>query len=251
MSAFSVRDHSPVAMLAGEMRIPEQDRSSLSVYSVMIGKHRGQRGNGFERMNFFTAVSVCRDTWAKVTPRLRGRGMYLLTGIRFKRVGVHTKIRGVSSMHIGRHVALGDFCWIEAVERYGENRYTPALSIGDDVSISDLSHISCVHRITIGAGCLLGSKIYIGDHNHGSLRDYPDMRHLPPAKRPLGDAAEIAIGEHVWIGDGAVILGGTQIASGSIVGANSVAKLSVDRPALIAGVPAKVIRYLDEDQPGT
>lgn len=197
-------------------------------------------------MNFFRAVSVCRDTWAKIIPRLRGRVLYLLTGVQFKRVGIHAKIRGVTCMRIGRRVALGDFCWLEAVERYSGNQYTPILAIGDDVSISDLTHISCVHNITIGAGCLLGSKIYIGDHSHGSLRDYAHMRRLPPAKRPLGDAAEIAIGEDVWIGDGAVILAGTRIASGSIVGANSVAKLVVDRPALIAGAPAKVIRYLDQ-----
>ena len=196
-------------------------------------------------MNFFRAVSAYRDTWAKVTPRLRARVLYPITGIRFKRVGLHAKLRGLASMRIGRRVALGDFCWLEAVEKYGGNRYTPALSIGDDVSISDLTHISCVHRITIGAGCLLGSKVYIGDHSHGSLQDYAQMRHLPPASRPLGDAAEITIGEHVWIGDGAVILAGTHIASGSIVGANSVAKLCVDRPAVIAGIPAKVIRYLD------
>lgn len=199
-------------------------------------------------MNFFRGVAACLDAWAKVVPRLRALVYYLLTGIRFKRVGVHAKILAVHKMKIGRRLALGDFCWVQAIEHYGGVHYNPLLSIGDDVSISDLTHISCVQRVTIGAGCLLGSKIYIGDHSHGSVSDYARMPNLAPATRPLGDAADIRIGECVWIGDGAVILAGADIASGSIVGSNSVVNLSVNRPAVIAGVPARVIRYLDEGE---
>jgi len=199
-------------------------------------------------MSFFRVIAACFDTWAKIVPRLRAIVFYLLSGIRFKRVGAHAKIIAFHKMKIGKRVALGDFCWIQAIEVYGSVRYNPILSIGDDVSISDLTHISCVQSVTIGAGCLLGSKIYIGDHSHGSVRDYARTPNLAPASRPLGDAADIMIGECVWIGDGAVILAGARIASGSIVGANSVVNLTVDRPALIAGAPAKVIRYLEQHE---
>ena len=72
-----------------------------------------------------------------------------------------------------------------------------------------------------------------------------EMFSTPPAKRPLGDIAEIDIGKNSWICDGAVILAGTRLASHSIVGANSVVRLQTDRAALIGGIPAKVIKYLD------
>ncbi len=199
-------------------------------------------------MSFYRWTSVCAGLWSRAVPRLRASLYFACTGVRFRRIGAHAKIRGAHRMQIGSRVALGDFCWIEAVERYGDGRFLPELSIGDDVAISDLTHISCVRRISIGAGCLLGSKIYIGDHSHGSTRNYAQMKHLAPAARPLDDAAEIVIGERVWIGDGAVILAGAQIAAGSILGANCVASLRVERPALIAGIPARVIRYLDDGE---
>jgi lipopolysaccharide O-acetyltransferase len=120
------------------------------------------------------------------------------------------------------------------------------LVLGSRVAISDFTHISCVERIEIGDDCLLGSKVYIGDHSHGSVADLEQIRDVAPAQRPLSDIAEIIIGEKTWIGDGAVILAGTRIARSSIVGANSVVRLKEERPALIAGVPARVIRYLDD-----
>ena len=119
------------------------------------------------------------------------------------------------------------------------------LNIGDNVALSDLSHISCVSDISIGANCLIGSKVYIGDHNHGSLSNQHEVLNIPPAHRCLGDIKSIFIGENSWICDGVVILAGTRLAAGTVVGANSVVRLSVERPALIAGVPARVIKYFD------
>jgi acetyltransferase-like isoleucine patch superfamily enzyme len=147
---------------------------------------------------------------------------------------------------MGDGVRLGDFCWIEAVSRYGGRQYRPELVLGEGTAISDLVHISCLEKITIGRDCLIGSKVYIGDHSHGDLKMDMAERSMPPAKRPLGAVSPIEIGERVWIGDGAVILAGTRIAKESIVGANSVVRLRVDRPALIAGVPAKIIRYFSD-----
>lgn len=171
--------------------------------------------------------------------------VYFRTGVRFAKVGRHAKIRGGPWIRVGAGVSLGDFCWIEAVARYGGRRYHPKLVIGDRVALSDLTHISCVSHVQIGDDCLLGSKIYIGDHHHGNVGVTAEVLNVAPAKRPLGDIEEINIGEKTWIGDGVVILPGARIGSSSIVGANSVVRIQEVRPALIAGAPARVIRYLD------
>lgn len=52
----------------------------------------------------------------------------------------------------------------------------------------------------------------------------------------------ISVGEHVWIGDRAVILGGTAIGSGSVVGAGSLVKGIIPANSLAVGTPAKAIR---------
>jgi acetyltransferase-like isoleucine patch superfamily enzyme len=170
----------------------------------------------------------------------------VLLGVPVARVGCHTKFRGHAHFSFSSNLRVGDFCWIEAVSSYGGALHEPALVIGANVAISDLTHISCVNSVTIGDGCLLGSKIYIGDHSHGraSSMTVVDLA-TAPALRPLDDISPIYIGANCWIGDGAVILADTYLAAGSIVGANSVVKLHCKRPAVIAGIPARVVRYLD------
>jgi acetyltransferase-like isoleucine patch superfamily enzyme len=181
----------------------------------------------------------------KAVPVARGVFYRCVLGLPFQRVGRNLKIRGGRKMSLGPSVAIGNYCWIEAISSYNGHHYEPCLRIGSQVAISDWSHISAVCSIEIGDGCLIGSKVYIGDHSHGSLRpENLDLR-VFPAKRPLGDIAPVSIGAASWIGDGVVILAGTHIAPGSVVGANSVVRLKEGRPALIAGVPARVVRYLD------
>jgi acetyltransferase-like isoleucine patch superfamily enzyme len=136
------------------------------------------------------------------------------------------------------------------VEEYQGLKYQPRLIIGSSVSISNWTHLSCASRMMIGDGCLIGSKVYIGDHNHGmpgpGPADGPPGKTRFPGDMPLVDLDEVEIGRGTWVGDGAVILGGCSIAPCSIIGANSVVmKVREQRAALIAGVPARVVKYLD------
>lgn len=165
-----------------------------------------------------------------------------LTGLRFKSVGRQLKIFGFRTMVIGEGLSLGDGCWLHAVTSYKGDRYSPSLVIGNDVSFSDSVHVSCVKEIRIGGGTLVGSGVYIGDHSHGATDLSPADMLIPPALRPLSEAAPILIGQNVWIGDGARILAGSVIPDGSIVGANSVVKAKFTEPGLIAGVPASLKR---------
>lgn len=196
-------------------------------------------------MRLLTALAGVWEQLDCLLRRLRAAFLYLRTGVRFKSSGRAAKVRGAAAISIGADVSVGDFCWIEAVRFYRGAKYEPRLILGDRVALSDLVHISCARSIVLGEDCLLGSKVYIGDHHHGSVRDLEQIGTTPPAARPLGDLGEISIGARTWIGDGAVVLAGTVLAPGSIVGANSVVRLKLDRPALVVGVPARVLRYLD------
>lgn len=56
------------------------------------------------------------------------------------------------------------------------------------------------------------------------------------------------IGNDVWIGDSALVLEGITIGDGGIVAAGSVVTKSVPPYAIVAGVPAKVVRYRFNDE---
>ena len=194
---------------------------------------------------WFIAINKSFDRFEKIRVRARALVVFAVKGYRLKKVGVGCKIRGAHHIALGTNVSIGDYCWIEAIYTYKGIKFKPRLWIGDNVALSDFVHISCAHDINIGADCLIGSKVFIGDHNHGSTHNEIEILSVAPAKRALCDVMEITIGEKCWICDGVVILAGTQLAPCSIIAANSVVRLTVDRPALIAGAPARVIRYFD------
>lgn len=179
----------------------------------------------------------------KCRRRIRGWcWCWALPGVRG--VGRNLKLLVAESAHFGRGLSFGDNCWIETVSRYKGLTYKPQLSLGNGVKMSDSVHISCALHISLGNDCLLGSNIYIGDNSHGDISSYGHPG-APPADRPLAGLKSVIIGDRVWIGDGVTILAGARVASDSVVAANSVVNLEVSRPALLAGVPARVVRYLD------
>lgn len=58
---------------------------------------------------------------------------------------------------------------------------------------------------------------------------------------------KITIGSDVWIGTGCTILSGVSIGHGAIVGSNSVINKDVPSYSIVAGNPAKVIKYRFEE----
>lgn len=194
---------------------------------------------------WYIFINILLEQYGTACVRCRALAIYIFKGYLLKKIGHSCKIKGSSHIVFGKNVCIGDYCWIEAVCKYQGKFYQSKLTIGDNVALSDLSHISCAGEIDIGSDCLIGSKVFIGDHHHGSINNHYELLNVPPAQRDLGDIKPIVIGNKCWICDGVVILGGTKLAASSIVGANSVVKIIEERSALIAGIPAKVIRYFD------
>ena len=69
-----------------------------------------------------------------------------------------------------------------------------------------------------------------------------------PYFRPIITCQPVIIKEGAWIGAGAAIMKGVTVGKYAIVGANSVVTKDVPDYAVVVGVPAKVIKYLDPEK---
>jgi lipopolysaccharide O-acetyltransferase len=159
------------------------------------------------------------------------------------RLGRGSLVRGAKYISFGRDIRAKSGFWLEAVTHYGEQRFAPLIRIEDAVRFSDGVHISCIDRIVIKKNVLMGSHIYISDHNHGLYKGVENsLPSEPPAHRKLGGGGPVLIGENVLIGDNAIIVGPVTIGDGAIIGANSVVREDVQPGAMVAGIPARLIR---------
>jgi acetyltransferase-like isoleucine patch superfamily enzyme len=68
----------------------------------------------------------------------------------------------------------------------------------------------------------------------------------PTQRRAYVEAKPIVIEQNVWIATGATILGGVTVGENSVVAAGAVVTKDVPPNSFVAGVPAKVVRLLDE-----
>ena len=159
------------------------------------------------------------------------------------------RLGSVGCMQIGKGFTAGRGLWLEAVTDYApaNQKFSPQLIIGDRVSVGEYVHIGCNHRIMIGDDVLMGSKIYITDHNHGIYRgDKTDNPNIPPSDRQLTEGESVEIGARCWIGEFVTILPGVTIGEGCIIGSHSTVTHDIPANSIAVGSPARVVKQWDE-----
>ena len=106
------------------------------------------------------------------------------------------------------------------------------LSLGKNVFINIGCRFQDTGGIDIGDGSLIGHGSTLTTLNHD----------VDPDRRADMVPAPITIGRKVWLGAAVTVLPGVAIGDGAIVGAGAVVTRDVPANAVVAGVPAKVIR---------
>lgn len=118
------------------------------------------------------------------------------------------------------------------------------------------TYLVCHGRIEIGDHCLVAWGSVITDTWAG-VADAPmrarraalrqaaadPSRILPPVAAPR----PVRLEDNVWVGFDSVVLPGVTLGRGSIVGCKTVVGEDVPPYAVVAGDPARIIRYLDAD----
>jgi acetyltransferase-like isoleucine patch superfamily enzyme len=171
----------------------------------------------------------------------------------------HVRLAQPANIRLGRNVYLDSHCYLHAC---------PAgITVGDDTFVMhgcvlhvynfrDLPHSG----IWIGRNCYLGEYCIVRGQGGVQIGDsvllaprvqVMAVNHLiaDPARPVIeqGICAEgIVVEDGAWIGAGAILLDGVHVGKGAVVGAGAVVTHDVPARVLALGVPAKVVRHLDE-----
>jgi len=116
------------------------------------------------------------------------------------------------------------------------------ISVGDHVNLNQRPILLAAEsKILIGNKVMFGPEVMIlaGDHNTSVLGAF---MYDVTEKRPQDDR-DVIIEDDVWVGARAIILKGVTIGRGSIVAAGAVVSRNVPPYAIVAGVPARVVKY--------
>jgi lipopolysaccharide O-acetyltransferase len=120
------------------------------------------------------------------------------------------------------------------------------ITIGIGVEVGDYVHIAAIDRVTIGSNCLLASKVFITDHDHGVYSGSGQSFNCQKQNEKCLNSRPVCIGNNVWIGEGVVILKGVSVGENSIIGAASVVVKNVPANVIVSGSPARIIKEWDE-----
>ena len=134
-------------------------------------------------------------------------------------------------------------------QRYNIGRYS-YLGVGTEIKnpkeTSIGKYCSISHNVLIGLSS--HPLKFLTTHTFCCKGSNPDIYGGGPPMRDEGKIAfetcpPITIGNDVWIGRKAIIMDGVTIGDGAVVGAAAVVTKDVPPYAIVAGVPARIIRY--------
>lgn len=167
--------------------------------------------------------------------RIRGAVVARLSGA--ERFGSGLGVKGKIVFDIQGKATFGDninvhghITPVEILVRKGGT-----LVMGSNVGINYGVSIEVWHEVRIGDYCGLSAYVSIIDDN----------RHETEPDAPLYKGPVI-IEDNVWLGRNVAIMPGVRIGEGSVIAANAVVTKDIPPHVMAGGVPAKVIKKLEQ-----
>lgn len=155
-------------------------------------------------------------------------------GLCFVGPGVTFEIGRGAVLRLGRWSWIGHGCKLRVHE--GEVEIGAKTVLGQECTISAFQHVS------IGRECILADRVMLIDFDHGVVEVDRPIREQGIYKR------DVRVGHNCWLGYGACILRGVTVGDNAIVGTSAVVTREVPENAVVAGIPARVLRMRDAPQ---
>jgi acetyltransferase-like isoleucine patch superfamily enzyme len=164
--------------------------------------------------------------------KLRHGRRLLLDGLAFVGPGVVLQIGKDARIELGRWSWVGHGSKLRCHEGL--------ISIGAKTVLGQECTISAYQHVSVGRECVIADRVMLIDFDHGMVEVERPVRVQGIYKR------DVRVGNNVWIGYGACILRGVTVGDNAVIGTSAVVTKDVPANAIVAGVPARVIRMRDE-----
>ena len=140
---------------------------------------------------------------------------------------------------------LRGFCCKKIFKKMGKNVTIKSMAyFGDglNIEIGDFSQlgINCKveNDLILGKYVLMGPDVIIYSSSH----EYSNPE-VPVMMQGAKERKRVVIGDDVWIGTRVIIMPGTQIGNHVIIGSNAVVTHDIPDYAIVAGIPARIIKH--------
>ena len=155
-----------------------------------------------------------------------------------KKVIIHPSSTGFKNINFGGKNGIPENCQF----------------LGDKISIGYCTTLGRNNllsgNITIGKYCQIGADValHASDHPISYMTTYINKNLFNGDLKKFKIEHKILIGNDVWIGHNVIIVGNVTIGNGAILAAGAVITKDVPPYAIVAGLPAKVIKYRFSEQ---
>ena len=144
--------------------------------------------------------------------------------------GRRVRIDNPWRISVGFRTQIEADVWIKIVTNKAK------VTIGDFSFIGRGVEIDVSEEVSIGNHVLIAPGVFITDHSHN----------IEENKLIFSQGCKfsaVIIEDDVWLGVKSVVLPGVLIGRGAVIGAGAIVTHNVPKNAIVAGVPAKILRY--------
>jgi acetyltransferase-like isoleucine patch superfamily enzyme len=153
---------------------------------------------------------------------------------------VYLSALGKFPIELGDKVRIGAFSRLVISTSF--NNIGSFIRIGDHVGIGEFAYLGGAGGLEIGDDCIIGQYFSCHPENH----QFSDSKQLIRFQGVTRKG--ITIGKNCWIGAKVTILDGVKIGDNCVIAAGAVVTKSMPKGSLIGGVPARVLKTIDENE---